>query len=93
MRTANPIAPSAIAFVVSLTAATVVPLTASAHVKWFCTIADASRPPEALAAVITPMFLACFGAFVLMIFAGFFVDSLIARRWPALTSAGVRFAA
>jgi hypothetical protein len=69
-----------------------VPLTASAHVKWFCTIVDVARPPNALARVITPFFLACFGAFVLMIFAGFFVDSWIARRWPALVSAGTRLA-
>ena len=93
MRTATHIARSLTVFVASLAAATVMPLTASAHVKWFCTIADGARPPDALVNVITPTFLACFGAFVLMIFAGFFVDGWIARRWPGFTSAGARFAA
>ena len=93
MGTTGQIEKRLVLLLVGLTAAIAVPAPASAHVKWFCTIADGSRPPAALASVITPMFLACFGAFVLMIFAGFLVDSWIARRWPALTSAGTRFAA
>ncbi len=77
---------------VSLAATTMVPLAASAHVKWFCTIADGTRPPAALTDVITPTFLACLGAFIAMFFCGLAVDGWIARRWPALTLAGVRFA-
>lgn len=62
---------------------------ASAHVKWFCSVADVTRPPIALASVLTPTFgLVCLG-FLGLIFAGFLLDGLAARRWPRLASSAL----
>ena len=69
-----------------------VPFQASAHVKWFCTIADVKRPPASLADVLTPTFLACCCGFILIFFAGLLVDGVLARRWPALATTGERLA-
>ncbi|MDQ2764251.1 MAG: hypothetical protein M3Y22_12470 [Pseudomonadota bacterium] len=62
---------------------------ASAHVKWFTTT-DVRTPPLALADVLGPAFLAGFGVFAMLVFAGFLLDSHIARRWPAIASSGSR---
>lgn len=62
------------------------PTCALAHVKWFCATADVTRPPEALWRVLTPLFAAVCCAFLLLVFTGFIVDGVVARRWPALAS-------
>ena len=64
---------------------------ASAHVKWFCTSVDVREVPKALAAVATPVFLAAFALFALLVFAGFLLDGAVGRRWPLLASCGTRF--
>lgn len=79
--------------VFAITIATAVPLNASAHVKWFCSIADVTRAPIPVRDVLTPFYLACLCGFVLMVFAGFLLDGWVARRWPAVASSGTRLAA
>ena len=64
------------------------PAQASAHVKWFCSIADVSQPPIALRHVLTPLFGVICGSFVLLVFAGFLLDEAAANRWPWLASSG-----
>lgn len=78
----------------ALAAATTVavPSNAAAHVKWFCTAVDVTRPPVLLADVLTPIFLVACCVFVLLIFAGFVADGHVARRWPAVASTGARLA-
>ncbi len=66
---------------------------ALAHVKWFCATADVTRPPEALSRVLTPLFAVVCCAFLLLVFTGFVVDGVVARRWPALASSHGRNAA
>ena len=74
------------------TAAVLLPATASAHVKWFCSTADVTVAPLALDRVLTPLFdVACCG-FVLLVFCGFLADGAVARRWPGLASSGPRHA-
>lgn len=79
-----------VALAITVTAAT--PLQASAHVKWFASSVDVSRPPIPLAEVITPTFVAGVFAFAIMIFVGSLVDGWAARRWPAFESSGERHA-
>ncbi len=79
-----------VGFAFALVAATTIPLPAWAHVKWFCSTADVTRAPAALRYALTPTFLACVGAFLLMVFGGFLVDHWFGRRWPALASSGDR---
>lgn len=67
------------------------PADAVAHVKWFCSSADVTKAPLALASVLTPMFAAILLVFLAMVFAGFLVDGIAARRWPLLVSCGERF--
>ena len=64
------------------------PVTASAHVKWFCSIADVRQPPVALGLVLTPVFGLVCGSFVLLVFGGFLIDGAVARRWPRVASSG-----
>jgi hypothetical protein len=65
-----------------------IPLQASAHVKWFTPAADVTQSPIALSGVLTPLFgLVCL-SFLLMVFAGFLLDGSVARRWPQLASSG-----
>ena len=64
---------------------------AAAHVKWFCTIVDVRETPKALAAVASPVFLAAFSLFVVLVFLGFLVDGVAGRRWPLLAACGTRF--
>lgn len=65
-----------------------IPFDASAHVKWFCSTVDVTRAPATLASVVTPAFVVCLAAFVLMVFAGFLADGWLARRWPKLATTG-----
>jgi len=65
-----------------------VPVQASAHVKWFCSVADVTQPPVALSRVLTGIFASVCGGFLLLVFAGFVVDSMVARRWPRIASSG-----
>ena len=69
-------------------AAALSPVAASAHVKWFCSIADVSLPPIALSRVLTPIFVAVCCGFLLLLFAGFMLDDAVAQRWPRLASSG-----
>ena len=62
-----------------------------AHVKWFCSSADVKTAPLAFARVMTPMFAAVLLVFLAMVFVGFIVDGIAARRWPLLVSCGERF--
>lgn len=64
---------------------------ASAHVKWFCTSVDVREMPRPLAAVVSPVFLAAFALFAVLVFAGFLLDGAAGRRWPLLASCGTRF--
>ncbi len=64
------------------------PAAASAHVKWFCSIADVVPPPVPLAAVLTPLFAAIGCGFALLVFGGFLIDGVVARRWPRIASSG-----
>lgn len=68
------------------------PVVASAHVKWFCSIANVAQPPVELSHVLTPVFgLVGFG-FLLPVFSGFLVDGAVARKWPRLASSGEFYA-
>ena len=69
-------------------AAALTPVSASAHVKWFCSIADVSLPPIGLGKVLTPIFVSVCGSFLLLVFAGFMLDDAVAQRWPRLASSG-----
>ncbi len=64
------------------------PVPASAHVKWFCSVADVMRPPLELGHVLTPVFGAICICFLLLVWAGFLLDGAVARRWPWLASSG-----
>jgi len=75
-------------WIAAVVAIGLIPAQASAHVKWFCSIADITQSPVALARVLTPIFaLVCCG-FLLLDFAGFLVDGAVAQRWPRLASSG-----
>ena len=74
-------------------AAALMPAQASAHVKWFCSIADVTREPIGLGRVLSPVFASVCCGFLLLVFAGFLADGAIARRWPRLASSGRRHAA
>ena len=65
-----------------------IPAPAFAHVKWFCSIADVTQAPVALARVLTPVFALVAGGFLLMVFAGFLLDEAVAQHWPRLASSG-----
>ncbi|WP_428492950.1 hypothetical protein [Rhodopila sp.] len=69
-------------------AAALTPVSVSAHVKWFCSIADVSMPPIALSKVLTPIYVSVFCSFLLLVFAGFVLDGAVAQRWPRLASSG-----
>lgn len=85
--------PARVSVAVAGAAAAVVASTsaAEAHVKWFCTIVDVRRAPEALGRVLTPEFAALFALFASLVFFGFLLDGAAARRWPGLASCGSRF--
>lgn len=65
-----------------------IPVQASAHVKWFCSAADVTQSPAALNRVLTPLFAFVCCGFLLLVFAGFLVDGAVAQRWPRLASSG-----
>ena len=67
-----------------LICASLLPVAAFAHVKWFCSSADPSIPPIALGSVLTPMFGLGLAAFSVLLFVGTLIDSAIDGRWPAL---------
>lgn len=56
--------------------------------KWFAPIADVTAPPDALSTVLTPVFGLILLSFLLLVFFGFLLDGVIARRWPRLASSG-----
>lgn len=64
------------------------PAAASAHVKWFCSSVDVTRPPVPMGQVLTPLFGGVCCGFLLLVFVGFLVDGGVARRWPLLASSG-----
>lgn len=66
----------------------ILPDRANAHVKWFCSIADVTATPVAIGQVLSPLFGAVAILFVSLIFAGFVLDGVVARRWPRLVSSG-----
>ena len=66
----------------------VLPGRADAHVKWFCSIADVTAAPVAIERVLSPLFGAVAVLFVSLVFAGFVLDGVVARRWPRLVSSG-----
>lgn len=67
------------------------PVPALAHVKWFCPVADVSRPPIGLGQALTPVFGLVCCVFLLLVFAGFLVDGMVARKWPRLASSGQHY--
>jgi hypothetical protein len=69
-----------------------IPIQASAHVKWFCSTVDVVRPPADLGVVLTPVFGLMGCGFLLLVFTGFLLDGAAARRWPRLASSGDRHA-
>ncbi len=77
-----------VAGIVGLAAAALIPVRASAHVKWFCSTADVTQAPVAPGHVLTPLFglIAC--GFLLLVYVGFLLDGSVARRWPWLASSG-----
>jgi len=81
-----------VCLVLAMTAATTFPVTATAHVKWFCSIADVTRAPIPARDVLTPFYVACLCGFLLMTFTGFLLDGWVARRWPGVASSGARLA-
>ena len=60
---------------------------AEAHVKWFCGAVDVTRPPLALAAVLSPTLLVLGAASMTLVSAGGLLDTLALRRWPSLLRA------
>ncbi|OTP76254.1 MULTISPECIES: hypothetical protein [Burkholderiaceae] len=62
----------------------ILPSVAFAHVKWFCSSADASISPVAPGVVLTPAFALYLGIFSGLLFVGTWIDSWFDRRWPAL---------
>jgi len=64
------------------------PVQASAHVKWFCSVADVTQPPVASGRVLTPLFVLVCCGFLLLVFVGFLVDGAVGQRWPRLASSG-----
>ncbi len=69
------------------------PSAASAHVKWFVENANVALSPEGPGTVLTPLFLAVCATFTVLVFAGFLLDGVFARRWPWLVSMGSRHVA
>ncbi len=63
---------------------------AEAHVKWFCGAVDVTRPPLALAAVLSPTLLVLGAAAMTLVSAGGGLDTLALRRWPSLLRQGAR---
>lgn len=61
---------------------------ASAHVKWF-TKTNVDTPPHPLGAVLTANFFAILAVAIGLVFFGFILDGIVARRWPRLTSSGI----
>lgn len=76
--------------IVSVTVLTVC-TPALAHVKWFCSIADVTQPPIAIAEMMTPVAaVVCIG-FTALVFLGFLIDGTFARRWPGLATSGRKY--
>jgi hypothetical protein len=69
------------------TAASVVPTSALAHVKWFAPY-DVSKPPMPVEGVMTQHFLLVFTAFTLLMVGSFMADRLAAKRHWALAVFG-----
>ena len=63
------------------------PVPASAHVKWF-TVTHVHDAPRALAAVLSPSFLAILAAAVVLVFLGFLLDGWVARHGPRRLASG-----
>ncbi len=63
---------------------------AEAHVKWFCGAVDVTKPPLALAAVLSPTLLVLGAASMTLVSAGGGLDTLALRRWPSLLGRGRR---
>ena len=76
--------------VVALNGIFVLPTAASAHVKWFVENANVADSPQGPGTVLSPLFLAVCMTFTTLVFAGFFLDGIVARRWPWLVSMGSR---
>ncbi len=68
------------------------PATADAHVKWF-THTDVHDAPCGLHTVLSPIFLTVLAAAILLVYAGFLLDLVVARRYPGWLGSGVAFAA
>lgn len=66
------------------------PMTASAHVKWFASY-DVTKPPKHLADVITAVFLGVLSLSLFLLFLMFLADGYVARRWPRVESSGSSF--
>ncbi len=62
------------AWIAVVVAIGLVPVQASAHVKWFCSIANVTLSPVSLGRLLTPLFAFVCGGFLLPVFAGFLVD-------------------
>lgn len=77
-------------FVLFFTVMLLAPSVASAQVKWFVEAANVAASPDGPSKVLTPVFIATGVAFTTMVFAGFLLDGVCARRWPWLVSLGGR---
>ena len=75
----------------SLCAALVLPVAASAHVKWFCHY-DVTKAPRPVQEVLSSIFFTTLAPFLLLLFLGFLADGWVAKRWPLIESAGSSFA-
>ena len=71
--------------------AILLPAPAGAHVKW-CTPTNVADAPASLAIVLSPAFMTVLAAFMTMVFLGFILDGLVARRFPRLITAGLTYA-
>ena len=68
----------------------VLPVKASAHVKWFCSIADVRADPLPLTAVLSATFLRVAGLFLLISAVGYAADHLGRSLWPVTAHPSVR---
>src|SRR5262249_8534375 len=63
--------------------AALAPVTAEAHVKWFCAF-DVSLPPRSMAEVLNASFFWVCGVFAVLLFLGFMLDRLAQdSQWDA----------
>jgi hypothetical protein len=66
------------------------PTTASAHVKWFASYNETTRPLP-IQQVASAAFFEIFAFFLIILGLIFVADSWVAKRWPSLKSAGSSF--